>query len=191
MMYRDSQQRTQSSVRELAKTSESTDSNFSKLITMLGSIPKDAGYTWDGGKLKHEANITLVWATGEQVLVPLDFWKSFKVKLSFTLLAGNTNHYQTLHDFLLLKKDYPGHKRLLRNHYRLTDCSNGVSLDAGDFNSWHKVARPGGKVMMSIVLGTWEKWRSTGDYCPKCGSDDIKDAVFSGWRQWYVKQTLL
>jgi hypothetical protein len=160
-------------------------SQFTTLIAMLGSIPGDAGYTWKDGEFK--AYITLVWATGEQVLVPLDFWNSFEVKFLFSISVGNANYWQTLHGFLLLEKDYSGHKRLLRSHYRLTDRSNGVSIDAGDVYSWHKVARPGGKVRMSIVLGTWMNWRSTGRYCPKCGSEEIKDALFSGWRQWYGK----
>jgi hypothetical protein len=172
-------------MRELAKTNGTMASNFNTLITMLCSIPRDAGYTWEGGDLK--ANITLIWATGEQVLVPLELWSSFEVRFLFSISAGNADPYQMLHGFLLSKKDYPGYKRLLRSHYRLTDCSNGVSIDAGNVNSWHKVARPGGIVMMSIALGTWEKWRYTGRYCPKCGSEDIEDAVFSGWRQWYVK----
>jgi hypothetical protein len=61
-------------------------SNFNTLITMLGSIPRDAGYTWEGKELK--AHITLIWATGEKVLVPLDLWNSFEVKFLFSTLAG-------------------------------------------------------------------------------------------------------
>lgn len=61
-------------------------SNFSTLIDMLGSIPRDAGYTWEGRELK--AHNTLIWATGEKVLVPLDLWNSFEVKFSLSISAG-------------------------------------------------------------------------------------------------------
>jgi hypothetical protein len=76
-------------MRELAKTNRRMASNFNTLITMLGSIPRDAGYTWEGGELK--ANITLVWPTGEQVLVPLELWDSFEVKELFSIPAGNAD----------------------------------------------------------------------------------------------------
>jgi hypothetical protein len=65
-------------------------SNFNTLIAMLGSIPRDAGYTWEGGELK--SHITLVWATGEKVLVPLDMWNSFEVKFLFHISAGIADH---------------------------------------------------------------------------------------------------
>lgn len=77
-------------MRELAKSNGTIASNFNTLIAMLGSIPRDAGYTWDGGELK--AHITLVWATGENVLVPLDFWNSFEVNFSSSISAGNAYH---------------------------------------------------------------------------------------------------
>jgi len=86
----DSQQQTQSSMRELVRTNGTMASNFKTLIAMLGSIPRNAGYTWEGGELK--VHITLVWATGEQVLVPLDFWKSFEVKCSCPVSVGNADH---------------------------------------------------------------------------------------------------
>ena len=80
---RDNQQQSRSAIRELAKTNGIMASNFYTLIGMLGSIPRDAGYTWEGGEL--EAHITLIWATGERVLVPLDLWNSFEVKFLFSL----------------------------------------------------------------------------------------------------------
>jgi hypothetical protein len=78
-------------MRELAKTNGTMASNFNTLITMLGSIPRDAGYMWEGGELK--ANITLIRATGEQVLVPLELWNSFEVRFLFSISAGNADPY--------------------------------------------------------------------------------------------------
>jgi hypothetical protein len=65
-------------------------SNFNTLIAMLGSIPRNAGFTWEGGELR--AHITLIWATGEKVLVPLDFWYSFEVEFSLSISASIADH---------------------------------------------------------------------------------------------------
>jgi len=72
---------------------------------MLGSIPRDAGYTWEGRELK--AHITLIWATGEKVLVPLDLWNSFEVKFSLPYqqaLLTITRHFT---DFYSLERTIP------------------------------------------------------------------------------------
>lgn len=73
----DTQQQIQSSIREVAKSGESMASSFSALLAMLGSIPKDAGYTWEGGEFKRHA--TLVLATGQEISIPPDLWNSFEV----------------------------------------------------------------------------------------------------------------
>ncbi|GIZ38752.1 hypothetical protein CKM354_000215600 [Cercospora kikuchii] len=168
----DAQQRIECSVREIAKSGEKTASSIGAIVTMLGSIPSDLGYTWEGGGFKGVA--TVVLATGQQISVPSDLWNSFEM----------------LHGFLLIWKDYPGHKRLLRHHYYLIDCNSGLSIDAANPQSWNQVARPGATFRISIALGTSQLWRTTGQYCPKCNSEMLEDDVFSGWRHWFNSQPI-
>lgn len=74
---------------QLWKTSEETktachgvEQNFHTLIAMLQSMPRDLGYTWEGGELKQ--HVTLIQASGEQQTVPIDFCASYEV--------GHTRH---------------------------------------------------------------------------------------------------
>jgi len=54
---------------------------------MLHSMPRDMGYTWEGGELKR--HITLILATGEQCLIPLDLWEDFEVRTRTKLAEFN------------------------------------------------------------------------------------------------------
>lgn len=51
--------------------------NLQVLVRMLGSMPKELGYTWEGGELRQQ--ISFVHASGEQQFVPQELCRSFEV----------------------------------------------------------------------------------------------------------------
>jgi len=67
--------------RETKATCDSMQRNLVALVAMHGSIPKDLGYTWEGGELKQ--HLTLVQASGEVQIVPMHCCATFEVCCKF------------------------------------------------------------------------------------------------------------
>ncbi|KAK5112866.1 hypothetical protein LTR85_011093 [Meristemomyces frigidus] len=139
--------------------------SFGALICMLGSMPKDLGYTWEGGELKR--HLTLVQASGEVQTIPHELCVNF----------------EAFHRLLLVQGGYPGRMRVERDHYRVIDSSSGNVLDATNPTGWDTFIRPGATVNVSVAIGTWLKCKSTNNYCPKCFGESIRDGTFAATKQ--------
>lgn len=73
----DQSQQVSQRAKRLESTSDATGRSLRALLVMLGSMPKELGYTWEGGELKQQ--ITLTQASGEIMLLPLEFCSSPEV----------------------------------------------------------------------------------------------------------------
>ena len=91
---------------------------------------------------------------------------------------------QSFHRYLLVEDAYPGRDRVQRGHYQLIDARTGKAINTQDPSEWKAVARPGRKVMLSVMLGIMMYYKSLGKYCPRCLSESLDNDAFDSWKTW-------
>ncbi|KAI9800540.1 MAG: hypothetical protein M1825_004089 [Sarcosagium campestre] len=123
---------------------------FGMVKTLVNAVPKDLGYTWEGGTLPSERPLLFQDALGRSMRVPL-------------MLCATP---ETFHDILLVMfKNLPGRDHVNRKQYQLQDSSE-TPLDA---LVWEDVVRPGSTMNMNVLLQL-SSARPTARTCPKCGA---------------------
>ena len=151
--------------------------------TSTSRFPRSLGYPWEASSSLAE-NVLLLDANGRSLLLPMLFLSSPKVSL-FTMCQLELSFLtlvleQQFHELLtIIYRGIPGHKRILRKEYTITDEDADVIVQE---SNWNNVIRAGIQLSLYIVLQASSAWKS--QHCPRCDEPTLGHALPGKRRRW-------
>ncbi len=158
-------------------------STLAAITTIRNARPMDIGYPSCGGVLADH-----VWirdGLGQENYLPISLCYSFQVStnncVNICVLLISNKIFSSL--LLLSFANCPGEERVARGQFEVLDCRFNQKLDT---TTWSTHIKPGCRLEMAFVVGSWEKWIT--NYCVRCkkkNATGFKNSI--EWLVFYLK----